>query len=180
MTKLMKKSAQDSMKTSLNSQTTLISEYVSHQEDLLKKFSISPMIIDYLKDLNNKDKQLKAQQFTENYFKGLDNWEGIYSGEWNTHVVTHSNPKVVGMTTRKGDSLKTLQNAMKENNGLYNAGIIVSPASQKLILSMYCPVYDTDGSTIVGYVGGGPYMEKLESLLNETKKMTKNLYNIRC
>ena len=28
------------------------------------------MIIDYLKDLNNKDKQLKAQQFTENYFKG--------------------------------------------------------------------------------------------------------------
>ena len=180
MTKLMKKSAQDSMKTSLNSQTTLISEYVSHQEDLLKKFSISPMIIDYLKDLNNKDKQLKAQQFTENYFKGLDNWEGIYSGEWNTHVVTHSNPKVVGMTTRKGDSLKALQNAMKENNGLYNAGIIVSPASQKLILSMYCPVYDTDGSTIVGYVGGGPYMEKLESLLNETKKTTKNLYNIRC
>lgn len=138
MTKLMKKSAQDSMKTSLNSQTTLIREYVSHQEDLLKKFSISPMIIDYLKDLNNKDKQLKAQQFTENYFKGLDNWEGIYSGEWNTHVVTHSNPKVVGMTTRKGDSLKALQNAMKENNGLYNAGIIVSPASQKLILSMYC------------------------------------------
>lgn len=69
MTKLMKKSAQDSMKTSLNSQTTLISEYVSHQEDLLKKFSISPIIIDYLKDLNNKDKQLKAQQFTENYFK---------------------------------------------------------------------------------------------------------------
>ena len=62
---------------------------------------------------------------------------------------------------------------MKENNGLYNAGIIVSPASQKLILSMYCPVYDTDGSTIVGYVGGGPYMEKLERLLNETKKNDK-------
>ena len=38
---------------------------------------------------------------------------------------------------------------------------------------MYCPVYDTDGSTIVGYVGGGPYMEKLESLLNETKKNDK-------
>ncbi|MBU5478142.1 methyl-accepting chemotaxis protein [Eubacterium sp. MSJ-13] len=173
MTKLMKKSAQDSMKTSLNSQTTLISEYVAHQEDLLKKFSISPVIVDYLKDLNNKDKQAKAQKYTEKYFEGLDNWEGIYSGEWNTHVVTHSNPKVVGMTTRKGDSLKALQNAMIKNNGLYNAGIIVSPASQKLILSMYCPVYDTDGTTIVGYVGGGPFMEKLESLLNETKKTDK-------
>lgn len=35
-----------------------------------------------------------------------------------------------------------LQNAMEQVQGLYNAGIIVSPASQKLTLSMYCPVYD--------------------------------------
>jgi len=93
------------------------------------------MIIDYLKDLNNKDKQLKAQQFTENYFKGLDNWEGIYSGEWNTHVVTHSNPKVVGMTTRKGDSLKALQNAMKENNGLYYRFPCITEAYTFYVLS---------------------------------------------
>ena len=134
MTKLMKKSAQDSMKTSLNSQTTLISEYVSHQEDLLKKFSISPMIIDYLKDLNNKDKQLKAQQFTENYFKGLDNWEGIYSGEWNTHVVTHSNPKVVGMTTRKGDSLKALQSFPLHHRSLYFLCTVLSMTQTEALL----------------------------------------------
>lgn len=173
MTKLMKKNAKDNMNTSLNSQTTLISEYVSHQEDLLKKFSISSEIIDYLKDVSNEEKREKAQKFTEKYFEGLDNWEGIYSGEWNTHVVTHSNPDVVGMTTRTGDSLKALQDAMITNNGLYNAGIIISPASKKLVLSMYCPVYDTDQSTILGYVGGGPFMEKLESLLNETTKTGK-------
>ncbi len=173
MTSLMKTSAQNSMKSSLNSQTTLIGEYVAHQEDLLREFSVSPVIADYLKDINNKDKQQKAQQYTESYYKGLDNWEGLYVGEWNTHVVTHSNPKVVGMTTRKGDSLKQLQDAMTSAKGLYDAGIIISPASQKLTLSMYCPVFDTDGTSILGYVGGGPFCEKLESLLQEIEKTDK-------
>lgn len=173
MTSLMKTSAQSSMKSSLNSQTTLIGEYVAHQEDLLREFSVSPVIADYLKDINNKDKQQKAQQYTESYYKGLDNWEGLYVGEWNTHVVTHSNPKVVGMTTRKGDSLKQLQDAMTSAKGLYDAGIIISPASKKLTLSMYCPVFDTDGTSILGYVGGGPFCEKLESLLQEIEKTDK-------
>jgi methyl-accepting chemotaxis protein len=43
---------------------------------------------------------------------------------------------------------------MTQRNGLYDAGIIVSPSSGELILSMYCPVFDTDGKTILGYVGG--------------------------
>ena len=64
MTSLMKTSAQNNMKSSLNSQTTLIEEYVTHQEDLLREFSVSPVIAEYLKDINNKDKQKKAQQYT--------------------------------------------------------------------------------------------------------------------
>lgn len=115
----------------------------------------------------------EAQQYTESYYKGLDNWEGLYVCKWNTHVVTHSNPKVVGMTTRKGDSLKQLQDAMTSAKGLYDAGIIISPASQKLTLSMYCPVFDTDGTSILGYVGGGPFCKKLESLLQEIEKTDK-------
>ena len=67
------------------------------------------------------------QSYTADYYSGLNNWEGIYIGEWNTHIVAHSNPKVIGMTTRKGDSLKALQDAMTQRNGLYDAGIIVSP-----------------------------------------------------
>ena len=169
MTRLMKTSAKEKMKTSLNSQAALVDEYVAHQEDLLKKYSISPEVVDYLKDLNNVYKKEKAQAFTEKYYAGLDNWEGLYVAEWNTHIIAHSNKKVIGMYTRKGDSLKQLQNAMTKENGLYDAGIIISPASGKLILSMYCPVFDADGTTILGYVGGGPFMEKLEGMLDKTK-----------
>lgn len=86
MTRLMKTSAKEKMKTSLNSQAALVDEYVAHQEDLLKKYSISPEVVDYLKDLNNVSKKEKAQAFTEKYYAGLDNWEGLYVAEWNTHI----------------------------------------------------------------------------------------------
>ena len=59
MTSLMKTSAQSSMKSSLNSQTTLIGEYVAHQEDLLREFSVSPVIADYLKDISNKHSNIQ-------------------------------------------------------------------------------------------------------------------------
>ena len=32
--------------------------------------------------------------------------------EWDTHVIVHSNQKVVGITTRKGEALKQLQDAI--------------------------------------------------------------------
>ena len=166
MNVLMQKSERNQMQGNLRAQTKLIEEYVAHQEDLLIAYSKAPAVRDFLKNVNNKEKQKIAQAYTEKYFEGLDNWEGLYIGEWNTHVIAHSNPAVVGITTREGEGLKALQDAMKQENGLYNAGIIVSPASGKLTLSMYCPVFDTNGTTILGYVGGGPFADGLKELLD--------------
>lgn len=167
MTALMKDSALDNMRAELKAQTTLIEEYLAHQEDLLTEFSINPLIKDYLKDLSDSGKQKAVQEYTENYFQGMDNWEGLYVAEWDTHVVAHSNAAVVGITTREGEGLVALQKAMESAKDLYNAGIIVSPASQKLTLSMYCPVYDN--GKIIGYVGGGPFAENLDGILNNLK-----------
>lgn len=80
--------------------------------------------------------------------------------------MTHSNPAVVGITTREGESLKQLQDAITAAGDIYNTGIIISPASQKLALSLYCPVYDTDGKTILGYVGGAQFADSLKELLD--------------
>ena len=128
-------------------ETSIIQEYIYHQEDLLIAFANESEVIDFLKDPNNEEKRIVAQLHTESYYGRLDNWEGLYIGEWNTHVIAHSDENVVGMTTREGEPLKELQDAMLERGGLYDAGIIVSPASGKLILSLYCPVYDYDGET---------------------------------
>ncbi len=166
LTHTMKLSALNNMQSKLTAQATLFDEYVSNQENLLKEFSTNSVVADFLKEPQNAELQKKAQEYTEDYYASLDNWEGIYIGEWNTHVITHSNPEVVGMTTREGEPLKELQTAMENCDGIYNAGIIVSPASKKLALSMYCPVYDKDSKTILGYVGGASFSESLKDTLN--------------
>lgn len=166
MLSMMKNSEMANLHMSLSAQTNIIEEYLTHQEDLLMAYGKSPEVIEFLKDPLNQEKGALAQQYTEEYYAGLDNWEGLYIGEWNSHVIAHSNPAVVGITTREGDGLKALQDAITASDRLYNAGIIVSPASQKLTLSLYCPVYDHDGKTMLGYVGGGPFAEGLKSLLD--------------
>lgn len=178
MTHLMKKSEMEALHNSLNVETSIIQEYIYHQEDLLIAFANKSEVIEFLKDPADEEKRVVAQQHTESYFSRLDNWEGLYIGEWNTHVIAHSDENVIGMTTREGEALKELQDAMLEREGLYDAGIIVSPASGKLILSMYCPVYDYDGETIIGYVGGGPFAEELKALLVSVEKQGASYYMI--
>ena len=177
---MMEESEREHMKSILVGQTALIEEHVTRQEDILIAYSKAPAVRELLKDVENPEKLKTAQEYTEYFYAGLENWEGVYIGEWDTHVIAHSNPAVVGIVTREGESLKALQNEMISRGGLYDAGIIVSPASGKLTLSMYCPVFDTDGKTILGYVGGGPFVEELEKLLNglRSEDDTKDYYMI--
>ena len=167
---LIKETEHSHKESVLNAQTSLIEEYVTRQEELLTAYSKTPVVRELLKDVDNPEKLQAAQTYTEYYYKGLDNWEGIYIGEWNTHCIVHSDKNVVGAVFRKGEPMKALQDAMTSKNGLYDAGIIVSPATAKLILSMYCPVFDEDGTTILGYVGGGPFVEDLEELLSKLQR----------
>lgn len=166
MAGMMKKSELENMNASLNAQTNIIKQYIDTQETLLIAFSKAAEVRDILKHPEDGGSTERAQAYTEGYYAGLDRWEGLYIGEWNTHVIAHSNPQVVGITTREGEALKALQDAMVERNGLYNAGIIVSPATGSLTLSMYCPVFDESGEYILGYVGGGTIVDGLMELLD--------------
>ena len=162
----MREAAMDNMATLLNAKAQIVEQYVDEAEKTLISFSKAPVVSEFLKNPDNAALAKKAQEYTESFYAGLDGWEGIYIGEWNTHVIAHNNPKVVGMTTREGEPLKQLQDAMLAFSDIYNTGIIVSPASAKLTLSLYCPVYDKDGKTVLGYVGGGAYAESLKNLLD--------------
>lgn len=153
MTTAMHDTAMNNMDATLLAKTGIIEEYVDKAEKLLISYGEAPIVAELLKNPEDPEITAIAQQYTENFYANLEGWEGIYIAEWNTHVLTHSNPKVVGITTREGDPLKQLQDAMTAAGDIYNTGIIVSPASEQLTLSLYAPVYDSDGSTILGYVG---------------------------
>ena len=161
----MQESAMDNMSTSLAAKSEIVEQYVDQAEKLLISFSKAPVVAEFLKNPGNAALEQKAQAYTESYFAGLEGWEGIYISEWNTHVVTHSNTSAVGMVMREGDSLKNLQESIKAAGDVYNTGMLISPASKRMVLSLYVPVYDSDGSTILGMVGGAQLAETLQSVL---------------
>lgn len=165
MTKIMRNTAVDNMITSLEAKTQIIQTYIEKSESTLLAYSKSNDFIKFLKSPNDTELFNDSQAYTENYHADLVGWEGIYLSEWNTHVIAHANKNVVGITTREGEPLKSLQNAMLATEGVYNTGIIVSPASQQMVLSMYCPIYDTDG-TPLGLVGGATIASNLKTVLD--------------
>lgn len=177
MTKTLHNTATDNMITSLEAKTQIIESYIESSESLLLAFSKASKFREFLKATDNTNLKNAAQTYTEEYFAGLKDWEGIYLAEWNSHVITHSNIKAVGITTRKGDSLKALQNSMLSTKGIYNTGILVSPASKQLVLSMYCPIYDNDGKTPLGFVGGATKASNLKTILDKLK--IKGLENVK-
>lgn len=123
-----------------------------------------------LKDQKNTNLQKSVQNYTVDYYNGLTNWEGLYVANWDTKVLAYNIPAVIGKVMREGDRLKQLQDAMTTSStGIYNTGIIVSPGSGKLCLSMYAPVYD--GKTPIGYVGAGVFNTQLDTILKTIPSM---------
>ena len=134
-----------------------INNYISSCEDILKTFTTAPIVKEALLNPNDVDIQARAQQYTLDFFGKLEGWEGIYIADWQSKVLTHPASPVIGKVMREGDALKDLQDSMiNSENGVYNTGIITSPASGERIISMYAPVYD--GDKVIGYVGGGTFL----------------------
>lgn len=168
MTGAMRESAENNIKTSLNAKTQIIEEYIKNAETILAVFAKSGELIDCVKDPADAAKQEAAQQYTNNYFATINNWEGIYLASWESQVLTHPAPPVIGKVMREGDALKSLQDSMMNApDGMYNTGIMASPASGELIISMYTPVYEQD--TVAGYVGGAVLASGLKELLDASQ-----------
>lgn len=107
----------------------------------------------------------QAQKYTENFAAVKGVFEGLYIATPVTHVLTHTSQGAIGMTTRSGDSLKAFQDTILSQQELTNLGIMKSPGTGSMILSMYYPVFE--GERCIGYVGAGVYASHLmDSLLD--------------
>ena len=167
--KALSKSTSDNMTTYLTAQANTIENFVTEKENNLKLFGKSYDVRRVLLNEEDAQAQEQAQKYTMEYYNSLDNWEGLYIGNWDTTVLTYQNSEIIGKTLREGERLEELRNAMLDaQSGVYDAGIIVSPGTGKLCLSMYAPVYDQNENPI-GYVGGGVFSAQLEDVLSNLK-----------
>ncbi len=153
------------MKASLTARQVVLENYIKSAEDYLTAYSRAGEISNLLNNPTSEEAFKAAQKYTETFSADRENLEGIYASEWDTHVLTHTNAPVVGITTRTGDGLKQLQDAMLAADGVYNTGIIISPASGQQIISMYRAVLDSEGNPI-GLVGGGIFTTGITAVLD--------------
>ena len=162
---MVKSDITNQMTDAVESRAAIINEYVLSAEEYMTAFALGSEVRELL--LNPDDPELleKAQEYTEDFAAVKGVFEGLYIATPATHVLTHTSQGAVGMTTRSGDSLKTFQDTILSRRELTNLGIMKSPGTGSMILSMYYPIFE--GERCIGYVGAGVYASRLmDSLLN--------------
>lgn len=168
LTYTMNNSAESSIKTAVIDRSEIIENYIKSTEDTLTAYLKAEQIYNLLSDSSNEAYVAAAQKYTENFSKDLSNLEGIYASNWGTQMLTHTNSQVVGKVTRPDeDKRKQLHDAITATDGVYNTGILISPASGLQIISMYKAVKN-DAGEYIGLGGIGIFtdglVEKLDKL----------------
>ena len=162
---VVEKQSVNNMMMVLEGQANLIENFVSDSETLMREYGSANEIKRLLLSPEDPECIADAQSYTEKFFSNLYQWEGVYTSTWETKVLAHSTPAVVGMVTRQGDALKPYQETMTNSpDGFFNGGAFASPASGQLIFNLRQAVYDDNGEPI-GLVGGGPFLSGMNELL---------------
>ena len=162
---MVKNDITNQMTDAVESRAAIINEYVLSTEEYTTAFALGSEVRELL--LNPDDPALlaRAQKYTEDFAAVKGVFEGLYIATVSTHVLTHTSQGATGMTTRAGDSLKTFQDTILSQRDLTNLGIMKSPGTGSMILSMYYPIFE--GQQCIGYVGAGVYASRLmDSLLD--------------
>lgn len=104
--KALSESTSDNMATYLTAQANTIENFVKEKENNLKLFGKSYDVRRVLLNEEDAQAQEQAQKYTMEYYNSLDNWEGLYIGNWDTTVLTYQNSEMIGKTLREGERLK--------------------------------------------------------------------------
>ena len=147
----------------VESRAAIINDYVSSAEEYMTAFALSDEVRELL--ASPKDSALlgRGQQYTEDFAAVKGIFEGLYIGTPSTYVLTHTSPSAVGITTRTGDSLEEFQSTILAHPQLTNLGIVKSPVSKSMTLSMYYPLFN--GQECLGFVGAAVYAGHLMDAL---------------
>lgn len=138
--------------------------------EILKGYGTAPILKEFLAHPDDPDIAAKAQQYTVDFFADLPGWEGLYLADWDTKVMTHPVVPVIGKVLREGDSRTALQNSMlSAPNGVFNTGIMESPSTGNIIMSIYSPILE-NGQPI-GYVGGAFYVQDIAALISDVSAL---------
>ncbi len=162
---IVKNNITNQMIDAVESRASIINDYVVSAEEYVTAFALSSEVRSLLNHPTDPELLQKVQKYTEDFASVKGIFEGLYIGTPSTYILTHTSQGAIGMTTRTGESLEVFHDTILSNKNLTNLGIMKSPGTGSMILSMYCPIFQ-DG-TCIGYAGAGVYASQLmDALLN--------------
>lgn len=162
---MVKNDITNQMTDAVESRAAIINEYVLSAEEYMTAFALSSEVHNLLLNPNDPALLARAQKYTEDFAANKGIFEGLYIATPNTYVLTHTSQGAIGITTRSGESLQTFKDTILARRELTNLGIMKSPGTGSMIISMYYPIIE-NGSCI-GYVGAGVFASHLmDSLLD--------------
>lgn len=163
VTSIVENDITNQMTDAVESRAAIINDYVSSAEEYMTAFALDSDVHNLLKNPEDPALVKKVQKYTEDFaaIKGI--FEGLYIATPVTHVLTHTSRNAVGITTRNGEALETFQNTILAEQKLTNLGIMKSPGTGSMILSMYYPIFEDQ--ECIGYVGAGVYADQLMDAL---------------
>lgn len=154
------------MTDTVKSRAKIIDEYVKSAEDYLVAFGQAGEVKNLLMNPEDEELQKLAQDYTVAFAETKDIFEGLYIATPETHVLTHTVPAVVGIYTKKdAASQKSFKETILADERLTNGGIMISPSSGEMVISMYYPIYHQ--GRCIGFVGAAVYAKNImDSLLS--------------
>lgn len=163
MSSMVESSITNQMMDVVESRAAIINDYVASAEEYMTAFALGSEVRELLADPEDPALLAEGQQYTEDFAAVKGIFEGLYIATPDTHVLTHTSKEVIGITTREGDSLKEFQATILAEPKLTNLGIMQSPGTGSMIISMYYPLFD--GQECIGYVGAGVFASRLMDAL---------------
>lgn len=163
VTSMVQNNITNQMIDAVESRASIINDYVASAEEYMKAFALGSEVRDLLSNPHDRDLLTKAQKYTEDFAAVKGIFEGLYIATPQTYVMTHTSHNAIGIITRTGESLKEFQNTILAQPELTNLGIMKSPGTGSMILSMYYPLFD--GQKCLGFVGAGVYASRLMDVL---------------
>lgn len=151
------------MVNAVESRAVIIDDYVTSAEEYLRAFALGSEVRDVLKMPDDPDALARAKQYTLDFAQVKGIFEGLYIARPDTYVLTHTAEEAIGITTREGESLKTFQQTILASRELTNLGIMQSPGTGNMVISMYAPIYEAE--QCIGFVGAAVYAGRLMDAL---------------
>ena len=142
VSEIVKSDITNQMTDAVESRAAIINDYVASAEEYMTAFALGREVHDLLMDPEDPELLAGVQKYTEDFAAVKGIFEGLYIATPETYVLTHTSQQAIGITTRSGESLELFQNTILAQEQLTNSGIMKSPGTGSMILSMYYPIFE--------------------------------------